>query len=351
MRIAQVSPLFESVPPQMYGGTERIVACLTDELVRQGHEVTLFASADSHTAARLYPVCPRALRLDRTVRDLYAYPTLMIERVLQQAAAFDVIHFHIDHQYFPLSRYLKTPFVHTHHGRLDMPELLPLFSEFSEVPLVSISNAQRSPVPNLSWQATVYHGLPRSCVGFNPGRGNYLAFLGRVSPEKGLHLAVEIARRAGMPLKVAAKVDRHDVDFYQSTIAPLLHSPGVEFLGEIGGHDKDALLRNAYALLFPIDWPEPFGLVMIEALAAGTPVIAYRRGSVPEVIAHGKTGWIVDGIDEAVAAVSRIPQIDRAACRRAFEERFSVERMTADYLTVYASLVAQAKRRARVALA
>lgn len=351
MRIAQVSPLFESVPPQLYGGTERIVACLTDELVRQGHEVTLFASADSHTAARLYPVCPRALRLDSSVRDPDAYQTLMIEKVLQQSATFDVIHFHIDHRYFPLSRYLKTPFVHTHHGRLDMPELLPLFSEFSEVPLVSISNAQRAPVPHLNWQATVYHGLPRNCVEFNPKRGDYLAFLGRVSPEKGLHLAVEIARRAGMPLKVAAKIDRHDIDFYESTIVPLLGSPGVEFLGEIGGRDKDALLRNAYALLFPIAWPEPFGLVMIEALAAGTPVIAYGRGSVPEIIAHGKTGWIVDGIDEAVAAVGKIPQLDRAACRRAFEERFSVERMTRDYLKVYANLVAQVKRRARAALA
>lgn len=351
MRIAQVSPLFESVPPQLYGGTERIVACLTDELVRQGHDVTLFASADSHTAARLYPVCPRALRRDRTLRDPHAYQTLMIEQVLQQSGAFDVIHFHIDHQYFPLSRYLKTPFVHTHHGRLDMAELLPLFSEFREVPLVSISNAQRAPVPNLNWQATIYHGLPRHCVGFNPDAGNYLAFLGRVSPEKGLHVAVEIARRAGMPLKVAAKIDGHDVGFYASTIAPLLQSPGVEFLGEIGGRDKDALLRNAYALLFPIDWPEPFGLVMIEAAAAGTPVIAYARGSVPEIVAHGKTGWIVEGIDEAVAAVGKIPLIDRAACRRAFEERFSVERMTRDYLTVYANLVAQAKRRARAALA
>lgn len=351
MRIAQVAPLFESVPPQLYGGTERIVACLTDELVRQGHDVTLFASADSRTLARLYPLCPRALRLDPSIRDPLAYQTLMIEKVLQHAASFDVIHFHIDHQYFPLSRFLKTPFVHTHHGRLDMPELWPLFREFSEIPLVSISDAQRAAVPNLNWQATVYHGLPRHCFPFNPARGNYLAFLGRVSPEKGLHFAIEIARRAGMPLKVAAKIDRHDAEFFESTLRPLLQSPGVEFLGEVGGHDKVALLRGAAALLFPIDWPEPFGLVMIEAFAAGTPVIAYRRGSVPEIVAHGATGYIVDSIDAAVAAVADIPQLDRAACRRAFEERFSVERMTRDYLTVYKALIAQAKRRARAALA
>ena len=350
MRVAQVAPLFESVPPQLYGGTERIVAHLTDELVRQGHEVTLFASADSHTLASLYPLCPRALRLDPSVCDPLAYHTLMIEKVLQHAAAFDVIHFHIDHQYFPLSRYLKTPFVHTHHGRLDMPELWPLFREFSELPLVSISNAQRLPVPNLNWQATVYHGLPRDCVGFNPQRGDYLAFLGRVSPEKGLHFAIEIARRAGIPLKVAAKIDRHDTDFFESTLRPLLQQPGVEYLGEIGGRDKEALLQGAQALLFPIDWPEPFGLVMIEAFAAGTPVIAYPRGSVPEIVEHGKTGWIVNGIDDAVAAVGNIVAIDRAACRRAFEERFSVERMTQDYLSVYGALIA-AKRRVRAALA
>lgn len=351
MRIAQVAPLFESCPPQLYGGTERIVAHLTDELVKQGHEVTLFASADSTTSARLHPACPRALRLDPSVRDPHAYQTLMIEKVLQHAASFDVIHFHIDHHYFPLSRFLKTPFVHTHHGRLDMPELWPLFGEFSELPLVSISDAQRAPVPNLNWQATVYHGLPRDALRFSPRRGSYLAFLGRVSPEKGPHIAIEIARRAGMPLKLAAKIDRHDAEFYESTLRPLLQSPGVEYLGEIGGRDKEALLQGAEALLFPIDWPEPFGLVMIEAFAAGTPVIAYRRGSVSEIVEHGKTGWVVDSIDEAVTAVANVAKIDRAACRRAFEERFSAERMTQDYVGVYGTLVAQAKRRARAALA
>lgn len=339
MKIAQVAPLFESVPPQGYGGTERVVSCLTEELVRQGHQVTLFASGDSVTKARLCAPCPRSLRRDASCVEPNAYHTLMLERVYQEASAFDLVHFHTDSLHLPLSRRLRAPVVYTLHGRLDLPELAPLFQEFREIPYVSISNAQREPLPWVNWQATVYHGLARSTYTFRERPGDYLAFVGRISPEKQVDHAIEIARRAGLPLRIAAKVDPRDAAYYDCVAKLWLHDPMVEFLGEIGGREKDALLGNARALLFPIDWPEPFGLVMIEALACGTPVVAYRRGSVPEVLEHGRTGFIVDGIDEAVAAVARIGEIDRRQCRSAFEQRFSARRMVNDYLSVYQSLV------------
>lgn len=343
MRIAQVAPLFESVPPQGYGGTERVVSVLTEELVRLGHQVTLFASGDSRTRARLCAPCPRSLRLDRSCVDPMAYHALMYERVFQAAGDFDLIHFHTDYQHYALSRRYDTPVLHTHHGRLDMPELIPLFQEFREIPVVSISNAQRGPVPWLNWQATIYHGFPKNTHPYNATPSDYLVFLGRISPEKGLDEAVRIAVQVGMRLKVAAKIDPRDQQYYEQVAKPLMAHPLVEFIGEVGGQDKDRLLGDARALLFPINWPEPFGLVMIEALACGTPVIAYRRGSVPEVIEHGVTGFVVTTADEAAAAVGKLDTISRATCRQAFETRFSTARMADDYVSVYQRLVARAR--------
>ncbi len=348
MRIAQVAPLLESVPPKGYGGTERVVHSLTEELIHQGHEVTLFASGDSQTNARLCAPCPRSLRTDSSCFDPLAYQVLMLEQVWQEARHFDLIHFHCDWVPFLLTRRLSVPSVHTLHGRLDPPELASLFQEFRDMPVVSISNAQRAPVPWLNWQATVYHGLPAQSYTYQERPGQYLAFLGRISPEKGVDTAIEIARRAGMPLKIAAKVDQRDRRYYDEVVKPLLKTPGVEYIGEVGPRDKDVLLGGARALLFSIDWPEPFGLVMIEALACGTPVIGYRRGSVPEIIEHGKTGFIVDGVAEAVTAIARVERLSRADCRRAYEQRFSPARMTDDYLAVYQGLVAGTRRYAAV---
>jgi glycosyltransferase involved in cell wall biosynthesis len=335
LRIAQVAPLYESVPPQLYGGTERIVAYLTDELVRQGHEVTLFASGDSQTGARLVASCTRALRLDENPRDALAQHLVMIEEVLRHAEDFDVIHFHVDYLHFPASSRQRVPHVTTLHGRLDLPDLVPLYQAFPEMPVVSISNSQREPLSWLNWQGTVYHGLPEDLHGCQEEPEDYLAFLGRVSPEKRLDLAIEIARRAGMPLRIAAKVDRADADYYQEVIRPLLRGPGVEFLGEIGEGEKQTFLGRARALLFPIDWPEPFGLVLIEAIACGTPVIAFRRGSVPEVLDHGETGFICSTVEEAAEAVGRLPEISRQGCRRVFERRFTAARMARDYVDIY----------------
>jgi glycosyltransferase involved in cell wall biosynthesis len=348
MRIAQVAPLFESVPPQGYGGTERVVHSLTEELIQQGHEVTLFASGDSQTKARLCAPCARSLRTDAGCLDAVAYHVLMLEQVWQEARHFDLIHFHCDWVPFLLTRRLDVPSVHTLHGRLDAPGLGSLFQEFRDMPVVSISDAQRAPAPWLNWQATVYHGLPVQSYTFQARPGNYLVFLGRISPEKGVDTAIEIARRAGMPLKIAAKVDQRDQRYYDEVVKPLLRTPGVEFIGEVGPRDKDALLGGARALMFPIDWPEPFGLVMIEALACGTPVIGYRRGSVPEIIEHGKTGFIVDGVTEAVAALARVDALSRADCRSAYEQRFSPARMSDNYLAVYQGLVAGTRRYAAV---
>jgi glycosyltransferase involved in cell wall biosynthesis len=339
MRIAQIAPLFESVPPKRYGGTERVVSYLTEELVRQGHEVTLFASADSVTKAGLVPMCQRSLRLDKYCVDQFAHHVLMLERVFQRAREFDVVHFHIDYMHFPLSRRRTITHLTTLHGRLDIPDLVPLFREFNDVPVSSISNAQRAPLPWANWQATVYHGVPAETFRFRERQGSYLAFLGRISPEKRVDRAIEIAKRAQMPLKIAAKVDRVDREYFESVIAPLLSDPLVELVGEIGEDEKDEFLGNAYALLFPIDWPEPFGLVMIEAMACGTPVIAYLDGSVPEVIEEGHTGFIVEDLEDAVKAVQRIPELSRRRCREVFEKRFTATRMARDYVKAFERLI------------
>lgn len=334
MRIAQIAPLFESVPPRLYGGTERVVAFLTDELVRMGHDVTLFASGDSQTSASLVSCAPEALRLSNC-RDHLAPHMLMLERVVDRAAEFDVLHFHVAHIHLPLVRRLRTPTVTTLHGRLDFPEIRQLYDACRDVPVVSISNAQRAPLPAAGWIGTVPHGLPPSLLTFHPGPGSYLAFLGRISPEKRVDRAIAIAAACGQPLKIAAKVDPADRVYFEREIRPLLDHPLVEFMDEIGDADKNAFLGGASALLFPIDWPEPFGLVMIEALACGVPVVAFRAGSVPEVIDHGSTGFIVDSLDEAVSATRRVTRLDRAKCRAAFEKRFSVTRMATDYLELY----------------
>jgi glycosyltransferase involved in cell wall biosynthesis len=341
MRIAQVAPLYESVPPKLYGGTERVISYLTEDLVRLGHEVTLFASGDSQTGARLVPACPRALWRDPGCRETLPHHVRLLELVFRDVSRFDVIHFHCDYLHLPLLRRHPCPSVTTLHGRLHVPDLLPLLSEYPEAPLVSISDDQRRPIPGANWQATVYHGLPRELHAFREGPGEYLAFLGRISPEKRLDRAMDIARQAGMRLKVAAKIYPEERNYFKESVEPLLHASRgwVEFLGEVGGRAKDELLGNARALLFPIDWPEPFGLVMIEALACGTPVIAWRNGSVPEVIDDGVTGFVVDSVGEAVRAVGRVAGLSRAVCRRRFEERYDSVRMARDYVDVYRKLV------------
>jgi glycosyltransferase involved in cell wall biosynthesis len=342
MRIAQISPLAESVPPKLYGGTERIVSYLTEELVREGHDVTLFASGDSRTAAELVRCSNTALRLDPTVRETLPYHLVMLDQVFRSADEFDVLHFHIDLLHYPLARFSGHPILTTLHGRLDLPDLWPFYRAFPELPLVSISDAQRAPMPPVNWVGTVYHGLPRDLLPFNrqPKDGGYLAFLGRISPEKRPDRAIEIANRTGMLLKIAAKIDKADQAYWTETISPLVNSsPNVEFVGEIGEDQKSAFLGNAYALLFPIDWPEPFGLVMIEAMACGTPVIAFRAGSVQEVVAEGKSGFVVDAVEDAVRAVRQVAFLDRADVRACFEDRFTAERMANDYLAIYRRLL------------
>jgi glycosyltransferase involved in cell wall biosynthesis len=339
MRIAQVAPLFESVPPKYYGGTERVVSYLTEELVRQGHDVTLFASGDSVTKAHLVAACRRSLRLDKHCVDQLSHQILMLEHVFQRAAEFDIIHFHVDYMHFPLSRRRQITHVTTLHGRLDIPDLVPLYLEYRDMPLVSISFGQREPLAWANWQATVYHGLPADIFQFREQPGDYLAFLGRISPEKRVDRAIEIARQVGMPVKIAAKVDRVDQDYFESVVKPLLKDPVVEFVGEIGDGEKEEFLGHAYALLFPIDWPEPFGLVMIEAMACGTPVIAYRSGAVPEVMEQGHTGFIVEGVEDAVEAVRRVPELSRKRCREIFDQRFTAARMANDYVEVYERLI------------
>lgn len=335
MRIAQVAPLYESVPPKFYGGTERVVSWLTEELVHLGHEVTLFASGDSTTNARLVPICKEALRLSPTCIDQAAHHMLMIERVFNEKDDFDLVHFHVDYLHFSLSRRETIPHISTLHGRLDIPDLVPLYREFREVPLISISDAQRTPLPWVNWQGTVYHGLPATEYSPGNGKGKYLAFLGRVSPEKGVNRAIEISQRSGIPLKIAAKIDRADTEYFQTVIKPLLKHPLIEFIGEIGGEEKNEFLGNALGLLFPICWPEPFGLVMIEAMACGTPVIAYPHGSVPEIMEDGITGFIVTDVASASKAAHQLHKIDRKLCRQHFEKRFSAARMAQDYLLMY----------------
>jgi glycosyltransferase involved in cell wall biosynthesis len=340
MRIAQVAPLYESVPPKLYGGTERVVSYLTEELVRLGHEVTLFASGDSETRARLVAGCPRALWREATCRETLPHHVRLLELVFRDVSRFDVIHFHGDYLHFPLLRRHPIPSVTTLHGRLHPPDLKPLFSEYPEVPLVSISEDQRRPLLGANWKATVHHGLPLNVHSCREQPGEYLAFLGRTSPEKRVDRAIEIARRAGMRLKIAAKICPEERAYFQEAIEPLLHESrsSVEFIGEVGGRAKDEFLGRAAALLFPIDWPEPFGLVMIEAMACGTPVIAWPNGSVPEVIDNGVTGFIVNSVEDAVEAVGRVAWLDRALCRKVFEQRFDAARMVRDYVEVYRRL-------------
>ena len=352
MKIAQVAPLYESVPPRTYGGTERVVSYLTEELVAQGHEVTLFASGDSVTAAQLIAPRKRALRLDNDVFDPLAHHYVMLEEVFERASRFDIIHFHTDYLHFPLVRRHPVPHLTTLHGRLDIPDLMPLYKKFSQMPVVSISNAQRTPLPRANWQGTVYHGLPLDLYACGNKPQNYLAFVGRISPEKRLDRAIEIAARAGMRLRIAAKTDAADRDYMEQIIQPILRSSSAELIGEIGEKDKKEFLANASALLFPIDWPEPFGLVIIEAMACGTPIIAFRRGSVPELIEEGVTGYIVDDIEGALQALRKIQDFDRRRCRRVFEERFSAARMANDYLSLYRRAIkASADHDARIALA
>ena len=339
MRIAQVAPLYESVPPKYYGGTERVVSYLTEELVRQGHEVTLFASGDSETKARLVAGCRRSLRLDKHCQDQMAHHFVMLEQVFRRAADFDIVHFHVDYLHYPLSRRDPITHVTTLHGRLNIPDLVSLYQEFRDMPVISISDGQREPLSWANWQATIYHGLPADMYRFRAEPGSYLAFLGRVSPEKRVDRAIEIARQVGMPLKIAAKVDRVDKDYFDSIIAPLLRNSLVEFVGEIGDGEKDEFLGNAYALLFTIDWPEPFGLVMIEAMACGTPIIAYRGGAVPEVMEQGHTGFVVEGLDDAIEAVRHVPQLSRKRCREFFEQRFTATRMAHDYVQIFERLI------------
>ena len=340
MRIAQVAPLSESVPPKLYGGTERVVSFLTDQLVDLGHEVTLFASADSSTSATLAPMWPEALRLQGTCKDHLAPHLLMLEKVVARIDEFDVVHFHIAQLHFPAMRRLpEVPHVTTLHGRLDMPELKPLYREFADIPVVSISDAQRLPLPDAGWVGTVHHGLPVNLFSFQPTPGNYLAFLGRISPEKRVDRAIAIATACGERVRIAAKVDAADQDYFNREIRPLLDHPLVEFIGEIPDREKNAFLGAAKALLFPIDWPEPFGLVMIEAMACGLPVVAFPGGSVREIIDDGVTGFIVNTIEDAVSAVRRIETIDRRRCRDTFERRFSARRMATQYVDIYRHLI------------
>jgi glycosyltransferase involved in cell wall biosynthesis len=348
VKIAQISPLFESVPPKLYGGTERVVSYLTEELVRQGHEVTLFASGDSETSAELVPICDQALRLNPAIKDHLPYHVAMLEEVRRRAHEFDIIHFHIDLLQYPLMSALGGRALTTLHGRLDLPDLDGFYERFPDCPMVTISNAQQKQLPAMSWVETVYHGLPRNLLPFNPKGGNYLAFLGRISPEKGPDAAIRIAAKAGMPLKIAAKVDKADQAYWEATIRPLIQShPNVKFIGEIDETRKAAFLGGAAALLFPIDWPEPFGIAMIEAISCGTPVIAFPCGSVPEVIDDGQSGFVVDDEEDAVAAVERVQRLSRAGVRACFERRFTAERMARDYLTVYRGLLGSEAKRSR----
>jgi len=344
MKIAQVAPLHESVPPKLYGGTERVVSYLTEELVRMGHQVTLYASGDSETKAKLVPVCPRALRLDQVQHDPVPFHVRLVDQVARDSHKYDLIHFHLDFLHFPVSRYLHTPHVTTLHGRQDLPDLPPFYAYFNDQPVVSISNDQRRPLPGASFVATVYNGIPEDLYTLQPNPGSYLAFLGRTSPEKGIETAIDIALAAGVKLKIAAKVDKVDEEYFRERIAPRLHHPLIEFVGEINDREKNDFLGGAMALLFPIDWPEPFGLVMIEAMACGTPVIAFRRGSVPEVVRDGVSGFIVDTPEEGVQAVKKIGQINRLHCRNHFADNFTARKMAEGYVEVYERLIQAGQR-------
>jgi glycosyltransferase involved in cell wall biosynthesis len=341
MRIAHVAPLAESVPPKLYGGTERVVAWLVDELVELGHEVTLFASGDSTTRAKLVSAWPRALRLGRPRSDPIAAQTALLETVSRLSRQFDVVHFHIDWAHLPMMSRLGVPYLTTMHGRLDIPGLRLLAELFTEAPLVSISDNQRQPLPSARWLQTIYHGLPegslRPC--YQPGK--YLAFLGRLTAEKGPEVAIRIAKAAGMPLRIAAKIPRSEAQYFKQRLEPLIDGEQIKLVGEVGDQEKQEFLSQASALLFPIDWPEPFGLVMIEAMACGTPVIAFRRGSVPEVVENGVTGYVVDTEEQALEAVKKIEKLDRARVRQTFASRFTAQRMAQEYVGCYRMLAAQ----------
>jgi glycosyltransferase involved in cell wall biosynthesis len=348
MRIAQIAPLTEAIPPRLYGGTERVIYWLTEELVALGHEITLFASGDSQTSASLVPVWPKALRLDGEVRDACALHMMMLEHVRRRAADFDLLHFHLDYYPFSLFSRQATPFVTTLHGRLDLPEHQPVFTIFSSIPVVSISDAQRQPLPQAGWVRTIHHGVPAGLLTPQPVKPTYLAFIGRISPEKATDRAIRIAQRCGLPLKIAAKVDKVDREYFEERVRPLLASPDVEYIGEISDGEKSAFFSGAIALLAPIDWPEPFGLVTIEAMACGTPVIAFNRGAVPEIVEHGLTGFVVEDETSAVAAVNRVGQLSREKIRSRFEDRFTARRMAQDYVTVYRALIEAAETRPRL---
>ena len=348
LRVAQIAPLHESVPPKLYGGTERVVAYIAEELARRGHDVTLFASGDSTAKVPLRAGFPEALRLKGLDYMGAAYHLRMLSEIYDHAERFDIIHSHVDFLAFPFSRLVSVPTVSTMHGRLDLDAFVPLYRSYTDLPLVSISNEQRRPIPFMNWVGTVYHGLPRNLLRFNPGPGSYLAFLGRISPEKRPDLAIEVARRAGVPLKIAAKVDPVDRDYFDAVVKPLLSTPGVEFLGEINDSEKEDFLGGALALLFTVDWPEPFGLAMIEAMACGTPVIARPCGSVPEVVRPGVTGLIASGIDDLVRAAAQIGKLSRQDCREVFEQRFTSEVMAANYERVYYRLIDERRNAAAV---
>jgi len=339
MRIAQLAPLAESVPPKLYGGTERVIAWLIDELVELGHDVTLFASGDSKTRAKLVPVWPRALRLGRPRSDPAIAQAALLEAIARQATEFDLIHAHIDWQHLPLLSRLGVPFLTTLHGRLDLPGLPDVIRKFPQAPFVSISNNQRIPLAEANWLSTVYHGLPVQSLKPSYQPGSYLAFLGRLTAEKGPEAAIRIARAVGMPLRIAAKIPRAERGYFKETLKPQVDGSQIQLTGEVNDKTKQQFLAAATALLFPIDWPEPFGLVMIEAMACGTPVIAFRSGSVPEVIDHGVTGFIVEDEDGAIAAVRRLAELDRRTVRARFEERFSAQRMARDYVRSYEMLL------------
>ncbi len=335
MKIAQVAPLYESVPPKLYGGTERVVSYLTEELVNQGHDVTLYASGDSITEAKLVAPCQQALRLDKNCIDPLAHHITMLEMINKKAHQFDIIHFHIDYLHFPLFNMFKSKTLTTLHGRLDLPDLVPLYQEFNDISLVSISHSQRKPIPWVKWIGNVYHGLPVDSYTYREDSGDYLAFIGRISPEKRVDRAIAIAKEVGIPIRIAAKVDKVDQIYFDETIKPLLNHPLVDYIGEIGESEKNSFLGHAKALLFPIDWEEPFGLVMIESLACGTPVVAYNRGSVPEVLEHGVTGFIVQDFKEAVKAVEEVGNLSRAQCRAAFDKHYTARTMAKEYLSLY----------------
>jgi glycosyltransferase involved in cell wall biosynthesis len=343
LRIAQVAPLAESVPPKKYGGTERVVSYLTEELVRAGHEVTLFASGDSITSAELVPVVPQSLRLDPSVKDCTPYSSMLVDRVMRRAHAFDILHFHVEYVHYPFARTISSRMITTLHGRMDLPDVYTFYRQFPDLPLVSISEAQRAPMPPVKWAGTVHHGLPTNLLEFRSRPDDYLAFLGRISPEKRVDRAINIARRLGTRLKIAAKVDRADAEYFDAEIKHLLDDPLIEYVGEIGDDEKSEFLGGARALLFPIDWPEPFGLVMIEAMACGTPVIAFNCGSVPEIVEDGVTGFCVHSIDEAVDAAVRAGMLDRAKIRQRFDRRFTAEHMAANYLSIYERLLSKTR--------